>query len=456
MIPRLASPSVCVIDDEDQDSKPILDALLGLGLGCVHIRGDFSAPLPSNPFKGLRLVFADLHLSASAGKSSPAHTANVFRKVVSTQSAPIVVVIWSKYANDKVADSDLPPEDQPTECELFKKTLFEAEPLYKERLIFTEMPKPKAKDRPSEELWINELKVSISAALEGFAAFDVIWSWETLVRDAGLNISGLLTNLAGTWLGAMGTSMTTIDKLSLLLKYLAQQQGGPDCSEATASRHLLSALSQLSQDEIETISFSASADSHGAWLAEKLNDETKRQSKSAKLNSLLLTTSTTPAFSPFAPGTVYIISDFSKFETASALSLRRLQEDCFNGKAEGDGFVDFCAKTKPFLLEVSPACDFHQGHRRSAMLIAGIACPANLAKKANSKDACKQIPIFEDRFLAPGTEWTLAICSRYRITINQNAHPDWLKPWLRLRDILMTDIRNWNSNQAARVGYLSF
>lgn len=454
MIPRLASPSVCVIDDEEKDSKPILDALLGLGLGCVHIRGDLSAPLPIKPFKGLRIVFADLHLSASGGKSSPAHTANVFRRVVSNQSAPIVVVIWSKYAGDKVADKSLPPDDQPTEAEVFKQTLLDAEPLYKDRLIFTEMPKPKPQDRPAEEQWIEELKSNITKALEGFAAFDVIWFWESLVRDAGINVSEMITNLSGSWLGQAGAPKSAIDRLSLLLKFLAQQQGGPDCSEATASRHLLSVLSQLSQDEIETVASSITADSHGPWLAERLDDEIRRQSKSSKLNSLLLTASATPTFSPFAPGTVYTITNTQSFETASGFSLKRLQEDCFIGKSEA--FIDFCSKTKPILLEITPACDFHQGHRRSAMLIAGIACPIDLIKKANSKDACKLTPIFEDRFISPGTDWALILCSRYRFTTNQGSHPDWLHSWLRLRDIIMTDIRNWNSNQAARVGYLSF
>ena len=32
MIPRLASPSVCVIDDEEADYIPILDALMKLDL----------------------------------------------------------------------------------------------------------------------------------------------------------------------------------------------------------------------------------------------------------------------------------------------------------------------------------------------------------------------------------------------------------------------------------------
>lgn len=144
MIPQLASPSVCVIDDEEHDYRPILDALLRLGLGCVHVRGDNEENLPPQPFNGLRIVFTDLHLAGHIGKAAASHTANVFAKVVSKDTAPVVVVIWSKYANDPAdREEGLPPEDQLTEADLFKQTLLEAKPEFKERLVFLDMQKPK-------------------------------------------------------------------------------------------------------------------------------------------------------------------------------------------------------------------------------------------------------------------------------------------------------------------------
>src|SRR5258708_7058355 len=100
MIPRLASPSVCVIDDEEEDYVPILDALMTLGLGCVHVRGRNGDPLPPKPFEGLRLVFVDLHLSGQVVKSAASHTAQVVKAVVSAASGPVLIVIWSKYAAD--------------------------------------------------------------------------------------------------------------------------------------------------------------------------------------------------------------------------------------------------------------------------------------------------------------------------------------------------------------------
>lgn len=453
MILNLSSPSVCVIDDEEPDYRPILDALIRLGLGCVHVRGDNAAPLPPKPFKGLRLVITDLHLSAPMGKTAASHTANVFRSVVSAETAPVVVVIWSKYAGDRAGDEGLPPEDQPTEADLFKKELLEAEPAFAKRLIFVEMPKPKRPDRPEDGVWTEDLQKDIKKALENLAAFDVLWAWEALVRNAGLDVTATLTDMAGSVIESDNTSSLN-EQLTVLLKLLAQQQGGPDISEGTASRHLATVLSQLGQDEIEAASSRGSLELHAKWLAGELPKEEKKKARSAKLNSLLLTAHASPSFAAFSPGTVFHVTDIPSLEKAAGFNVKRLQEDCFIGKQ--DNLENFCTRTKAILLEISPACDFHQGHRRSAMLLAGLACPIDLLKKANSKDACKLTPTFEDRFSTPVADWALVFCSRYRLTINHDAHPTWLEPWLRLRDILMTDIRNWHASHAARVGYLSF
>jgi hypothetical protein len=135
MISQLASPSVCVIDDEKTDYEPILASLNSLFVSSVHLNGSTDS-LPPQPFDKVRLVFLDLHLSGTIGKDAASYTANYFRKSVSTDTAPIVVVIWSKYAADKVPVDGVPTEDQDTEAQLFERTLLDAEPKFKGRLLF--------------------------------------------------------------------------------------------------------------------------------------------------------------------------------------------------------------------------------------------------------------------------------------------------------------------------------
>ena len=461
MIPQLASPSVCVIDDEEQEYRIILDALLRLGLGCVHVPGDSLEKLPPRPFKGLRLVFTDLHLGPQVGKDAASHAANVFAHVVSKDTAPIVVVIWSKYTNDPAGGGDLPPEDQPTETDLFKRALFGAIPEFEQRLVFLEMSKPKQPDRPENDEWVRNLIEMIQETLEGMDAFDALWAWESLARDAGIEVSGNLAALASSAISVQAQDnagpSSLNERLRLLLKLLTQQQGGPDCSEATAPRHLLTVLSQLGQEALEATASESGLTGHGTWLTEILDTQSRGRCSASKLNSLILTTTARASFAAFPPGTVYEVTDGPRLMEAVGYSVEGLKRDCFEKNPDvSPAFQDFCERTKPVFIEVTPACDFHQKNRRAAMLVGGLTCPADLKNRAKSKDAFKVTPVFEDRFSDPARELVLILCSNYRLTINHSNHPDWLRPWIRLRDIMMADIRNWYSSQAARVGYLYF
>jgi len=454
MIPRLASPSVCVIDDEKDDYGPILDALMTLGLGCVHVRGKNGDPLPPKPFEALRLVFTDLHLSGQVGKAAASHTANVVKKVVSPSGGPVLVIIWSKYANDPAGDPSLPPEDQPTEADLFKTELLSADARYKARLVFVQMAKPKLPDRPAIEEWIKTLQTEIENVLKTFGAFEILWIWEALARDAGIEVSETLTKLAEA---SAGDADPIDAKLKVMLRLLAQQQGGPDCSAATAPRHLLSVFYQIGLDVVETNSSVTKFDTHGEWLAEKLDDSIRKKHRSAKLNTVLLTSPAVPASATFMPGTVFDVLDIQAFAITTGFSADELQRDCFEGDPDkSPAFADFKSRTKPVLLEITPSCDFHQGHRRCATLLIGLVFPAELQKKVNAKDSCKATPVFEDRYSNPQADVGFVFCGRYRFTAHLDQHPVWLGSRLRLRDILVTDIRNWHSSQASRVGYLSF
>ncbi|MBL8168854.1 MAG: hypothetical protein JNJ50_11900 [Acidobacteria bacterium] len=455
MIPQLASPSVCVIDEDKEEYPQILNALLQLGLGCVHISGDSAENLPPEPFKGIRLVFTDLHLTSSVGKNAASHTANVFSKVVSKDIAPVIVVIWSKYAQKD--EGSLPPDDEHADAELFKQTLLDAVPEYKNCLVFIEMQKPMPRDRSDNKVWVNELREKIETTLRDLEAFDVLWAWESLMRDIGIEVSKNLAGLVSLGGSAPPNLANLNTRLKSLLKHLAQRQAGPDCSDATALRHLLTVLSQLGQEHLETSHLNKTLGRHGNWLAEKLNDELVAISPS-RLNSLILTTSAFPSFAPFPPGTIYRITDQELLMNAVGYSALDIQRDCFEGKnPEGSPhFKRFCEQTVPVFLEVSPACDFHQGNRRLAMLLAGVVCPAELKDKAKSKDAFKRTPVFENKYSLPAKDVVLVLCSNYRLTVNHDNHPDWLSPWIRLRDIFVTEIRNWHASQASRVGYLSF
>lgn len=456
MIPQLAPPSVCVIDNEKDDYEPILDALVQLGLGSVHIRGDSAAPLPPEPFVGLRIVFADLHLNALMGVGAASHAANVFRRVVSPLAGPLLVVIWSKYASDIVASTDLPPEDQPTEADLFKKEVLEAEPRFKERLVFVEMPKPKAPDRPAAEAWIQTLKADFQRALHGFEACQFLWCWEALVRNAAVSVTEELTGLAVANSPLDSNQFAT--DLKLMLRLLAKEQGGPDCTTTTAPRHLAAVLAQSVADTLEHSKLDALA-GHGGWIADSAGLP-QENTFAAKLNGVLLTSAAVPGGRAFVPGVVYRVTDASKFKEVFGESLRDLQRACYAKLEVGSVWSreEWEQQTVPVLVEISPVCDFHQGTRRQALLMAGVVGPA--AGKAH-------VPIGEGHHSLPTLflRWPSqqfadqdvfsVFCSRYKITLPHRREPEWFVPWFRLKELPTASLRNWHASHSARVGYVS-
>lgn len=457
MISRLACPTVCVIDDEEAEYRPILSALNHLNIGCVHYKGDVSSNLPSTQLRGLRLVITDLHLSSNpSGKPSVSHTANAFKAVVSVDSAPVVVVIWSKYADEKL-DIDLPPDDQPTEAELFKNELLEAEEKFRGRLIFVQMAKPKPGDRP--ENWVAELKEQIESTLQGHDAVDALFTWESIVKDAINRVSEELTSLAQPQTANTEPQVDpypdVTGNLKLIMQLLAHAQGGADCSENTAPRHLATVLGQSLLDQMEHSSRLDMLSSHGTWLCHEDGNPKEGSIYAPKINEFLLSAESSGTV-PFLPGTIYRLGD-AEFEKIFGLKVGALACDCYQDGAEISR-KEWRTLVKPVLLEISPECDVAQNNRKSALLLAGLIAPEKARPNAKDRDSFQALPTFSFRY---GTEdfkedkVFLVFCSRYKTTLTTKDVPAGLTPWFRLRELPTASLRNWHSAHASRVGYVS-
>jgi hypothetical protein len=455
MILRLAAPSVCVIDDEKEDYEPILDALLRLGLGCVHIKGDSRANLPPKPFKGLRVVFTDLHLSTQVGKAAASHTAMVFSKVVSAETAPVVVVIWSKYKDDVLGNG--PQNDQPTEAELFKTTLLESFPAFKERLVFIEMDKPKIPDRPSAAKWVRKLKSDIVKKLGEISAFDALWAWEALVRDAGISVTGGLTTLALSS-GAEGEDNSKLpDKLKLALRFLVREQGGHKCTPDSAPHHFAAVLGQSLIDQLDHPDDRTALVKHGAWLSDQTGLP-KSSPLAPGVNGFLLTSALAGNLQPFVPGNIYRLTKKAKFEEKFGITPEDLLASCYSGSPGKFDEWKTAHAPRPVLVELSPVCDVHQETRKNALLIGGLIFPAGARKCIKSANSTEVLPSFSLRWPADGfaaQAVILVFFSHLKTTIRHTKEPRWLVPWFRLRELPTASLRNWHASHAARVGYVS-
>ncbi len=466
MISSLASPSVCVIDEDEKEFPKILEALYGLHVGCIHFRGDTMDQLPEagQPLKGLRLVFTDLYLSSGAvGKDMASHTANVFRRIVSPDTAPVVVIIWSKHVDDSALDISEPQDVQETEADLFKKTLLEAEPKYVGRLIFAKMRKPYETERP--ENWVAVLKKEIEETLQGQDAVHALWTWESLVREATLEVSEGLTSLSQP-----PSSQPKESGLKDTLQLLVRAQGESDLSVETAPRHLAAVLTQLLVDQLDHISGITKLLPHGNWLSKQEGNEGK-DDLVPQLNSFLLTMAIPETTSSFMPGTVYGGIEDKDFHRLFGVKVGELAYQTFAKRQHAEDVTpenqmaidkEDCKKwrknAKPVLIEVSPSCDVAQGVRCSAFLIAGLILPSEMRVHAKKGDAFQTLPNFALRWELNGFQKQnvfMVFGSRYKVTLPATAPPDWLKPWFRLRELPTASLRNWHASHASRVGYVS-
>ncbi|TRC75787.1 hypothetical protein FJV80_27370 [Mesorhizobium sp. WSM4310] len=409
--------------------------------------------LPVTPFGRLRLLFLDLHLAGQLGKNAASYTANAFRRIVPTDTAPVVVVIWSKYAAE-IVDTDLPQEDQETEAALFRRTLLGAEPAYEGRVIFVEMPKPMPDDRPDN--WVDDLKQAIDNALVDQPAIAALWAWDALVKEATSQVTTSLTSAAQT--ARAGTALSLGDGLKTTLQKLTAAQGEADLSAQTAPFHMTTVLSQLLIDQLELAMPAAELTDHGAWLAEAPNPAPSAAFR-AKMNSILLASDLAPGTTPFGPGTVYRVTNDAAFLTAFGKDKQTFIDHCFGKGAASPRLTAWRTDVRPILVEISPVCDVAQNKRIAASLISGLIVPeAQWDCIKTNVPSITELPPFKIRW--PTADFgeqdaKLIVAHFFRLSIPTATPSQWLAPWFRLRELPTTSIRNSNSAQFARVGYVS-
>lgn len=108
------SGRVLIVDNDEFEAKPIMDALSKSGIPYLYYTGEVDG-LPEDPMTGVRILFLDLYLQGLSVDSSDAAIVSkhigVFNKIINIKgNGPLIVVFWS---------------DKPERCECVKKKLLE-------------------------------------------------------------------------------------------------------------------------------------------------------------------------------------------------------------------------------------------------------------------------------------------------------------------------------------------
>ena len=280
-----------------------------------------------------------------------------------------------------------------------------------------------------------------------------LWSWEGLVKRSAVSVCDDLTSLAHK-VGAEVSVEKLEDRLRVTLQLMAEATAEGALSATTAPGHMVATLSQLLLDHVEHSRYPDGLLTQGGWLAAGTTN-VANQRYGPSLNTLLLTAEVRHGSKRLLPGTVYAVQSEQGFKNLFGASVESLIEATYKGsQVNGDRWRQ---QVKAVVVEISPDCDVAQGNRYRALLIGGLIVSSDRVKECHSQGGWNRLPIFRLRS-AQGNcavqDVFLVCCSRYRATIALNGR-DWLRPWFRLREMPVAELRNWHAAQAARVGVVS-
>lgn len=465
MIARVSSPSVCVVDDEEEEFRTILDVLARLGLPAVHFRGDDLDGLPpkGKPLAGLRLVFTDLNINNASHKMALGYTVQVFHRIVSGEHGPVFAVVWSKHAEET------DPADGKSNGQKFEEMLFSTHPEYRGRIFLQTMPKPTGLKHNADS--VDQFEKEVITLLDRWPAFDLLLRWESTLQAATLKATEGLLKLAKTELSLdKATSATELaNKMEVIFKSLVKSQAVTGQQVSNPTSLLATTLATLVSDQLEHSPELTGLNAHDSWLGINLP---KTPSHQCDINGMLLI-GTIPVNSSFTPGTVYRVNDQAAFEAAFGGSSKSLVADCFDRQKDDNAksnYERWKTVAQPIVVELSPECDVQQGHRKTVFLIGGVIVPASEGNFGRRADAWMRLPpMMIDEELGTsevipsecgiqidGRCVNLVFCTRYKAALRvKDGEPAWLKPLFRLRDLPTASIRNWAAGHSSRVGYVS-
>jgi hypothetical protein len=472
----LRTARVLVVDDNPLEAIPVLVTLGRVGIGCIYVRGNRMEDLPAEPLEGIRAVFLDMDLGVGAGgdaKQTVSSTVAVLGRLLGTDASPTVIFVWTKHA-DLVTP--------------FREAAGRELPNIRPGLV---LPIEKWFDYEKEE-WPHDsqanegLHKTIDQAVRSVEPLDVVWLWEQLVHDAASRTTASVSKLASSRAGPHDATATAADNtkrwlegLKYVLAILARAAGREPHDKDHAFSDLLEVMSLVHHDKVQQGASSLATRDLG------VGDQRPTEAEQTHFNTTLLIEPVAPGDLVVRPGNVYI----ARPEAGNKCPLRRLglgadgllkdllnldahaeyrklkqEYDQLSGKPGAEKevaesqkkldakFAEIRNLCTPILLEVTPACDFAQGKRRTARFLAGMLIPSALTKQVKPSPAVSLEAVTN---LEVAGTWHVVVDPRYLFGIPDPDQELGSKPLCRVRHHVLVDIQSKLASHSARPGYIS-
>lgn len=415
----LSNSKVVIIDDREEEAKPLINGLKKKGIPTLHIKKIREI---EETTKGIRLVFLDIDLISGVGASHDRSGTIVgaLENLIDKDNGPYIIVVWSKQANihmpdliarikglenlekdylvpieivelekpkyiqmcnESLADQDNDIQNLIINLETFLKSesVSLKSPQYlkiKEELEKYDIVEEKYELSPENlENLIDDLYNQLKDKLE----FQTFLAWENMIKNEIINQ------------GNEFLEKKIINDMGKIFYNLAKAKCGKQLEEDVFISGAYNVLNDLLCDKLESkmektdelLKLSALFKSESGKIDEKYKSDLEEE-MIALLNTKLLI-SNVISNENIKPGIIYLededISNNYKSSFCSSIMLHKEVDKAYPKRSERKEFkTDIKNKMKVINLEISPACDYSQNKIKNHRILRGVLVPKEAFK----------------------------------------------------------------------------
>ena len=430
------SGKIVVIEDKQEQAKPLLDKLNKSGYPVLYFDGEMGG-LPTKPINGIRILFLDIVLrtEGQSSKTMISKCINVIKKIVDVNNGPFFIFAWTLHVE-------------------MKKDLEKALSKYNYIFRAVDIKKSDVLKESNGKFLLNETMFTknLHNALNQHPVFKLLFNWRNLVSTASetvtnefsqlfqyddkweLNITKLIYKLSESYMG-------DVKFAKFLAEYKADQssQDMRNLFFKEVIKNCLLAYNTIFTDKLER---EIRLNNNTIELLDHFTfTEARDKEVIAKINSRILTDESPETGA--IPGSLYKLDKRIK-----SIDL----EPVFSNDVNDEKKKECLDMAIPIMLEVSTLCDYAQDKRKLARIVPGYLWPRehigrlyNGYLKTPSPD---QYLYFNDNL------YNLCLDFRSFTSINFSLIKK-KKPILRLRNEFFSMIQNSLASKISNPGVLA-
>ena len=441
-----SAPRFVVVDDKIQHLEAIVRAFQQLGSPCIGIQFKPEEDLDSNIFRGVRVLFLDLHLVEGIAKtdnrSHYAQIANILEEKISANGGPFILVLWTEH--DQYA-KEL--------TEYLDNGLDELKPYARPLSV---VPLAKRTFINQQDLVSNPtaLREAVSEAVVVNPQLAALLGWEVDVLSATGDTLAALLNLVPI---GQRTSTAYSNALDVVLSRLASEAVGPSHVEVNHRAAITTALAPILADRIMNQSVSAATMDLWSRAVTRHDDkslEAIQPIEAGQINRMLhLAIPGSETIRPTDWGSVvkwpYTWSD-EELRSKTGLKISEL--------LGGEFLIEKNDRVlcRPCLVRIGAACDYAQNRKGPIIYLLGIEIPENAKRKVDDNGNALKLgaaiwrsPVFVMPDIPQPSR--LHVHIRFSVSVLPSATADWFTHY-RIREQLLMDLLTSASNYSSRPG----